>query len=142
MGVVMDAERWKRVDDLLQSVLEVPDDQQEESLRQACAGDALLEQEVHSLLSSHRKLGEFLQSPALPVLPSQLVSTVSHAGQAEMNDPRLGQTMSHYRVLRPLGRGGMGRGERNRQRTERHRDFCCRGSLPADLGNHQSRDHI
>jgi eukaryotic-like serine/threonine-protein kinase len=108
VGVVMDAERWKRVDDLLQSVLEVPDDQQEEFLRQACGGDALLEQEVHSLLSSHRKLGEFLQSPALPVLPSQLVSTVSHAGRPEVNDPRLGQTMSHYRVLRRLGRGGMG----------------------------------
>ena len=109
MGVVMEAERWKRVDDLLQSVLEVPDDQQEEFLRQACAGDALLRQEVQSLLSSHRKLGEFLQSPALPVLPSQLISTVSRATRTEGNDdPRLGQTMSHYRVLRRLGRGGMG----------------------------------
>ena len=105
----MDAERWQRVDDLLQSVLQVPDDQQEEFLRQACAGDALLQQEVQSLLSSHRKLGEFLQSPALPVLPSQLISTVSHATRPEVNDdPRLGQTMSHYRVLRRLGHGGMG----------------------------------
>jgi len=105
----MDAERWKRVDDLLQSVLAVPDDQQEEFLRQACAGDAGLEQEVQSLLSSHRKLGDFLQPPVLPVLPAQLLSTVSHATGHEVNDdPRLGQTMSHYRVLRRLGRGGMG----------------------------------
>jgi eukaryotic-like serine/threonine-protein kinase len=107
--MVMDAERWKRVDDLLQSVLEVPDDQRKEFLRQACAGDAALEQEVESLLSSHRKLGDFLQSPALPVLPSQLISTVSHTARPEVNDDQwLGQTMSHYRVLRRLGRGGMG----------------------------------
>jgi tetratricopeptide (TPR) repeat protein len=110
VGVVMDAERWKRVDDLLQSVLEVPDDEQDQFLRQACAGDAVLEQEVQSLLSSHRKLGGFLEPPVLP-LSAQLPSTVSHAFCPETHgddDPRLGQTMSHYRVLRRLGRGGMG----------------------------------
>ena len=81
----MDAERWKRVDDLLHSVLEVPDHRQQEVLRQACASEPLLEQEVQSLLSFHRKLGDFLQSPALPALPSQFISIVSHAAQPQVN---------------------------------------------------------
>jgi hypothetical protein len=50
----MDAERWKRVDDLLQAALQVPFEQQEEFLRKACAGDAALLEEVHSLLTSDR----------------------------------------------------------------------------------------
>jgi len=63
----MDAERWKRVDDLLQAALQVPAERQEEFLRQACAGDVALLEEVRSLLTSHRKAGSFLESPGLHV---------------------------------------------------------------------------
>ena len=63
----MDAERWKRVDDLLQAVLQVPAERQEEFLRQQCDGDSGLLEEVQSLLSSHREAGSFLQSPGLHV---------------------------------------------------------------------------
>ena len=59
----MDVERWKRVEDLLQSALRLPTDQQDEFLRQACADDAPLLQEVRSLLTSHRKVGSFLEVP-------------------------------------------------------------------------------
>jgi eukaryotic-like serine/threonine-protein kinase len=104
VGIVMDADRWKRVDDLLQSVLEVPDTQQEEFLRQACAGDGKLLAEVQSLLSSHRKLGGFLEEPALAVGSNLSTQPEVHA----IDDPLLDQTMSHYRVLRRLGVGGMG----------------------------------
>jgi eukaryotic-like serine/threonine-protein kinase len=98
----MDSQRWKRVDELLQSALRVPSDQQREFLRQACAGDADLEQEVQSLLSSHGKLGEFLEKPAL--------ATVGHAVTEvpESEDNLLGKTVAHYSVLRRLGTGGMG----------------------------------
>jgi serine/threonine protein kinase/tetratricopeptide (TPR) repeat protein len=102
--MLMDAERWKRVDDLLQSVLDVPGDQQEEFLRQACAGDAALEREVQSLLSSHRKLGDFLQTPVLPTASDLL----NLSDVREVSDPLLGQNISHYRVLHQLGHGGMG----------------------------------
>ena len=61
----MDAERWKRVDDLLQSALQVPADQQAEFLRHACAGDTELLEEVRSLLTAHRKVGSFLEPPAI-----------------------------------------------------------------------------
>ena len=49
----MDAERWKRVDDLLQAAVRLPAEKQEAFLNQACAGEDLLAQEVKSLLRSH-----------------------------------------------------------------------------------------
>ena len=103
----MDAERWKRVDELLQAGLQVPAGQQEEFLRQQCGGDSELLEEVRSLLTSDRKAGSFLESPGLHVadvaaqLPTLGVTSSSGALIA-------GQTVSHYRVLGPLGSGGMG----------------------------------
>ena len=100
----MDAERWKRVDDLLQSVLQVSPDQQKEFLRQACAGDASLEHEVQSLLSSHEKLGEFLEQPAM----GMATPTLPHVAVSAAEDSLSGKTIAHYKVLRRLDSGGMG----------------------------------
>src|SRR5438552_17743631 len=99
MGVPMDAERWKRIEDLLQSALRVPADQQEAFVRQACAGDTVLEQEIQSLLSSHGKLGDFLEPPA-PGVARQVVAQIE---TPENSDTLLGQTIAHYLVLRKLG---------------------------------------
>jgi predicted ATPase/serine/threonine protein kinase len=100
----MDAERWKQVDDLLQSALLVPSDRRDEFLRRACAGDAALEQEVRSLLTSHRNVDGFLEGPAIRVA----AQTIALSEAREAGDSVLGQTISHYRVLRKLGSGGMG----------------------------------
>ena len=53
----MDSDRWKQVDNLLQSVLERPPVDRAEFLRQACGGDEALEREVRSLLSSRAEAG-------------------------------------------------------------------------------------
>ncbi|PYX28432.1 MAG: hypothetical protein DMG77_15680 [Acidobacteria bacterium] len=100
----MDAERWKQIDDLLQSALLIPFDRRDDFLRQACAGDAALEQEVKSLLTSHRNVGSFLESPAIKVA----AQTMARAEAREAGDSVLGQIISHYRILRRLGSGGMG----------------------------------
>lgn len=59
----MDLERWKQVDNLLQSVLERHPQEREAFLREACAGDKGLEGEVRSLLTLEQKAGSFLQTP-------------------------------------------------------------------------------
>ena len=103
----MDAERWKRVDELLQAALQVPARQQEEFLRQQCGGDFELLEEVQSLLSSHREAGSFLQSPGLHV--AQVAAQLPTLGASPSGSSSItGQTISHYRVLGPLGSGGMG----------------------------------
>jgi hypothetical protein len=104
----LDAERWKRVDDLLQAALQgAADAGREEFLRQACAGDAALLNEARSLLTSHCKAGSFLESPGL------------HVADVAAQPPTPGVTLSGSssslparsvltRVLGPLGLGGVG----------------------------------
>jgi predicted ATPase/serine/threonine protein kinase len=99
----MDAERWKRVDDLLQAAVRLPAEEQEAFLRQACAGDDLLAQEVKSLLRSHGELGDFLEKAALEGGIQNVAPT-----EAPGNRDLVGQTVAHYEVLRRLGSGGMG----------------------------------
>ena len=57
----MDLDRWKQVDSLLQAALERPPHERDAFLRQACAGDAALERELRSLLSSEGQAGTFLR---------------------------------------------------------------------------------
>jgi eukaryotic-like serine/threonine-protein kinase len=104
----MDAERWKRVDELLLAALQVPVGRQEKFLRQQCGGDFELLEEVRSLLTSHRKAGSFLESPGLHVAEIAAELPTLGVTQSGSSSSIVGQTISHYRVLGPLGSGGMG----------------------------------
>ncbi len=100
----MDAERWKQVDSLLQSALLVSSDQREEFLRRECAGDAALEKEVRSLLTSNRNADDFLEGPAIRVAAKAMAEADSGDAVGTMS----GQLFAHYRILKKLGAGGMG----------------------------------
>jgi len=100
----METERWKLVDDLLQSALELAPERREEFLAQACGGDSALVGEINSLLTSHRRAGAFLETPAVEIAARAMAADVAPS----IAQPLVGQVVSHYRILKMIGSGGMG----------------------------------
>jgi eukaryotic-like serine/threonine-protein kinase len=103
----MDPGRWKQLDNLLHAALERSPEERDQFLRQACVGDEPLEREARSLLKLERESGSFLESPAIELAARTTVRQSSHNGLDSPRSP-LGRTVSHYRILEELGRGGMG----------------------------------
>ncbi|MGA7342661.1 MAG: serine/threonine-protein kinase [Terracidiphilus sp.] len=100
----MKSELWKRVDELLQSALEVDPERRDAFLLEACGGDSALLDEVKSLLTSHRRAGDFLETPAAEVA----ARAIATEEEPSLSRSREGQLISHYRILNLIGRGGMG----------------------------------
>jgi serine/threonine protein kinase len=100
----MKADRWKLVDDLLQSALELAPERREDFLRQAGNDDPALADEVMSLLTAHRKSGDFLRTPAAEMAARAIAAEAAPSLSAS----RDGQIVSHYRLLNMIGSGGMG----------------------------------
>jgi eukaryotic-like serine/threonine-protein kinase len=103
----MDSDRWKQVDSLLQSVLDRPSEEVDAYLRHMCGNDATLEREVRSLLRAREQAGSFLESPAMEAAARALAQQASRDDQQTIT-LSAGLTLSRYRILGELGRGGMG----------------------------------
>ena len=93
-------ERWKRVEELFHAALEREPEQRAAFLNEACDGDLSLRKEVESLLLSDGQAADFIESPAVAKLEELIAQD---EGQS-----LVGQQISHYKVIKELGRGGMG----------------------------------
>lgn len=96
----MNPERYQRIQSVLQAALEKEPGQRSVFLNQACAGDESLRRQVESLIVSGEQAESFRESPAAE-MASKLI-TDDHAKQI------LGQVLGPYKILSPLGAGGMG----------------------------------
>lgn len=100
----MKSERWQRIEELYHSAAQVPEAQRSRYLREACKGDQALLEEVESLLRHSDTPNNVLDKPAMAVLAREVA-----ADQSLVDTPCLeGKTISHYRIVQAIGRGGMG----------------------------------
>ncbi|MET0645533.1 MAG: protein kinase [Pyrinomonadaceae bacterium] len=95
-------ERLRRVDELLQSSLACGPGEQAALLDAACADDPALRAEVEALLGYRERVKGFIEVPALPLAAGLL------AGAGGDEDGLRGQQIGPYRIVREVGRGGMG----------------------------------
>src|SRR5262245_32895361 len=91
----MDAARWGRLEEICHAALQRGGADRERWLDEACAGEAALRREAAELLVQLESEPGFLDAPLLRL------------GDGSAADGA-GTTIGPYRVVRPLGRGGMG----------------------------------
>ncbi|HEY9285867.1 MAG TPA: serine/threonine-protein kinase, partial [Pyrinomonadaceae bacterium] len=106
----MTPELWRRVETVFQTALDVTPENRELFLAEACAGDELLRREVERLIEGYEAADTFLEQPAagarvLDADGQPLRRDDAHAYALGLAS---GARVGSYRVLRELGRGGMG----------------------------------
>ncbi len=93
--------RWQQVKEILQSALERPPAEREHFLDKICAGDNSLRREVETLLASSENVGSFMEQAAIGKVADMFVS--------EDKNLQIGERLGHFKIIEPLGAGGMGK---------------------------------
>jgi serine/threonine protein kinase len=98
--MIVTPERWKKIEGVFEQALELAPEQRADFVRRNCNGDDELRREVESLIQSHAKAGSFIDRR----------SAFFSANPLEDTAPALasGQLIGPYRLVREIGRGGMG----------------------------------
>ena len=95
-------DRFRRVDAIFDAAIDLSVEEQAKYLDDACAGDDAMRAEVVALLREYNSSDSFLDAPAAQIAAPLLDAAAALAGPVP---DRVGQ----FRVVREIGRGGMGR---------------------------------
>ncbi len=94
-------DRWKLIDQILDELLDSSSSQRETILTKRCGADVALRLEVEKLLAATQKASDFLEVSAL--------ESASQALDLATTESLIGKRVGNYRLLKLIGRGGMGK---------------------------------
>jgi serine/threonine-protein kinase len=97
----MSPERWKKIEQLYHSALELDSSEQSEYLAKACDGDDELRQRVASLLREKTSAANLLDQPVWDAARNLIEQTARPK-------PAPGSQLGPYQIEAPIGSGGMG----------------------------------
>ena len=96
----MSSEHLRKVGELFDATLELDPQERSEFLKNACGTDQALVSDVESLIAAHYQAGNFIETPALGSVTEVIFDH-------EELIPA-GEKIGVYRIIREIGRGGMG----------------------------------
>src|SRR5215831_11562525 len=100
----MTPERWEQVEEIFNAALDLPVDERGAFLSEACGDDLSLRKQIEYLIKCHEQAGAFIETPAEihdSLLPDDDPVTLQP-------DAMVGRQIGAYRLVREIGRGGMG----------------------------------
>lgn len=92
--------RWERVKELFEAAADLAPPERTGLLVRECGDDEELRREIESLLASDQEAKTFIEQPAFE-LPRDLFP-------ASPDEPLTGRAIGPYRIIREIGRGGLG----------------------------------
>jgi serine/threonine protein kinase/tetratricopeptide (TPR) repeat protein len=95
-GGTVTPERWEQIKIVLDGALEREGSERLLFLGAACQGDDELRREVESLAASEAEIGDFIETPVFRIR------------MEDVEPLAMGQCIGVYRIVREIGRGGMG----------------------------------
>ncbi|MBL8186796.1 MAG: serine/threonine protein kinase, partial [Acidobacteria bacterium] len=96
----MTSPQWRKIDELLDSLMELPAAERAAVLDRECDDDQELRRELESLLAAHDQASGFFDS-----LPESIADDLIRDRQVAA---MAGRMFGHYQLTREIGRGGMG----------------------------------
>src|SRR5581483_3134161 len=100
----MRSDQWQMIEELYHSASELPAAERSSFLQKACGEDQGLRRELESLLLHGDTRESFLDTAAIAIVAKAIA-----ADEYDSPAPALeGTSISHYRIIKALGRGGMG----------------------------------
>jgi eukaryotic-like serine/threonine-protein kinase len=107
----MNPERWRQIEELFQEAVDLPAEERPRFIRQAASGDETLFEQVVALVEQYESAGDFIEASALDASPLRQQTdayATSPVTGSDIVDPAIGRRIGAYRVVREIGRGGMG----------------------------------
>src|ERR1700730_6557009 len=97
----MDPERLRQIEERYHAALELSPAEREAFIKKSCGEDEELRRELETLLAGRRSSNHFFEKPPLSLAAEMFAQKEKKANLA-------GQEISHYKIIRLLGAGGMG----------------------------------